>query len=68
MNEFQKQVASNIYRVPNEILRMILTMRFGLDGEKPMTLHAVAYATGKTLEEVKELQDAGLFYVRLRYL
>ena len=40
--------------------RMILTMRFGLDGKRPKTLEEVSQEIGRTRERVRQIQNQAL--------
>ena len=44
--------------------RMILTMRFGLDGERPKTLEEVSQEIGRTRERVRQIQNQALAKLR----
>jgi RNA polymerase nonessential primary-like sigma factor len=44
--------------------RLILTTRYGLDGEEPMTLHEIGRAMGLTRERVRQLEVAALSRTR----
>ena len=44
--------------------RMILTMRFGLDGERPKTLEEVSQEIGRTRERVRQIQNQALTKLR----
>jgi len=44
--------------------RMILTMRFGMDGSEPMTLEAIGEAFGLTRERIRQMQNRALAKLR----
>ncbi len=44
--------------------RVILKLRFGLDGEKPKTLEEVSHAIGRTRERVRQIQNQALERLR----
>lgn len=44
--------------------RLILTTRYGLDGDEPMTLHEIGRAMGLTRERVRQLEVAALSRTR----
>ena len=44
--------------------RMILQMRFGLDGKRPKTLEEVSQEIGRTRERVRQIQNQALTKLR----
>ena len=44
--------------------RVILKLRFGLDGEKPKTLEEVSRSIGRTRERVRQIQNQALETLR----
>ena len=44
--------------------RMILKMRFGLDGARPRTLEEVSQEIGRTRERVRQIQNQALTKLR----
>ena len=44
--------------------RVILTLRFGLDGGKPKTLEEVSHIIGRTRERVRQIQNQALERLR----
>jgi RNA polymerase primary sigma factor len=46
----------------------ILNLRFGLDGQLPMTLEAVGSRLGLTRERVRQMQEDALFKLRSQFL
>ena len=46
-------------------MRRVLTLRFGLNGEKPQTLEQVGHGLGITRERVRQLESRALRELRL---
>jgi RNA polymerase primary sigma factor len=54
----------DLLKVLDERERMILKMRFGLDGSRPRTLEEVSQEIGRTRERVRQIQNQALSKLR----
>jgi RNA polymerase primary sigma factor len=48
--------------------RKVLSLRFGFDGEDPMTLKAIGEVIGRSSERIRQIESKALGKLRKRYL
>lgn len=48
----------------DERKRMVITERYGLNGEEPKTLQAIGTRLGRTRERIRQIQNMGLLRLR----
>jgi len=60
LTEMQDAIGGLLTLLPNDRLRLIITLRHGLDGEKPRTLDAIGEQIGLTRERVRQLEKIAM--------